>query len=301
MTTSTHSPVSRTIATLAVALFATACATAGSTYQSGVGDKTVEDPPYYAGATVTPGKARFGHVPITYQAGAVNPTNFDPSSDPGAPVAQLLENMNAFLDSLGATVPIRPSGAVPGTPIDVYFGCPRAGGLHDCEERDNSGLLGRTRTYMSLLVRRPSANWTAWLADESQRADVPATLVITIEVSDYLLKQRGIRGTKELELGTGYSMNLPWLTSLETPVSVLQLTGALVAPDGRAIRIGAEGMMPRRTAIVASAIEAQALIRDKDVNALLTATRDDLPGEPLVWQVALRNMVAQLTGASVAP
>ena len=137
-----------------------------------------------------------------------------------------------------------------------------------------------------------------WIGSTAQNAGVPATLVITLEVSDYLLKQRGIRGTKELELGTGLTMNLPWLTSLETPMSVLQLTGALVTTDGRAIRIGAEGMLVRRTSIVASAIESQRLIVDKDVAALRTLQREDLPGNPLVWQVALRNMVAQLTGRS---
>ena len=273
-----------------------ACATAGSTYQSGVGDKMIESPPYYAGAAVTPAAIRFGHLPIRYQAGAVNPENFDPSSDPDSPMADLLEQMNRYLDSLGATVAMRPATEPPGTPIDVYFGCPRAGGISDCEERDNSGALGRTRTYMSLLVRRPSNDWAMWLGSSSQRSGVPAVLVITLEVSDYLLKQRGILGTKELQLGTDYSMSLPWLTSLETPVSVLQLTGALVATDGKAIRIGAEGMLARRTAIVASAIEAQSLIRDKDVKALITATRDDITGNPLVWQVALRNLVAQLTG-----
>ncbi|HZA51832.1 MAG TPA: hypothetical protein VE549_13900 [Myxococcaceae bacterium] len=36
-------------------------------------------------------------------------------------------------------------------------------------------------------------------------------------------------------------MSLPWLTSLETPVSVLQLTGALIDRSGQAVRIGAEG------------------------------------------------------------
>lgn len=273
-----------------------ACATAGSTYQSGVGDKMIESPPYYAGAAVSPAAIRYGHVPIRYQAGAVNPENFDPSSEEGSPMGELLEQMNRYLDSLGATTAMHPSTDAPGTPIDVYFGCPRAGGLSDCETRDNSGALGRTRTYMSLLVRRPSNDWASWLGGTSQQAGVPAVLVITVEISDYLLKQRGILGTKELEMGTDYSMSLPWLTSLESPVSVLQLTGALVATDGKAIRIGAEGMLARRTSIVPSAIKAQRMIVDKDVKALITATRDDLPGNPLVWQVALRNMVAQLTG-----
>jgi hypothetical protein len=77
-------------------------------------------------------------------------------------------------------------------------------------------------------------------------------------------------------------------------VSVLQLTGALVERDGRAIRIGAEGMLARRTSLLASAVGLQALITDKEVDELRTARRDDLAGGPVVWQVALRNLVAGL-------
>jgi hypothetical protein len=283
--------VARVCSSFAIA----ACATAGSTYQSGVGDKMIEHPPYYAGASVANLSMRYGHLPITYQQGAVNPPNFDPSAKEGLPVSLLLEEMNAYLDSLGVTTRIQPAAEAPGTPIDVYFGCPRSG-MMDCEERDNSSALGRTRTHMSLLVRRPSADWAGWMSNAAQAAGVPATLVITLEVSDYLTKQRGILGTKEVELGTGYTVKLPWLTSVETPVGVLQLTGALVGSDGKAIRIGAEGILARRTALVASAINAQRMIVDKDVNDVRTAERDDLEGNPLVWKVALRNLVAQLTG-----
>jgi hypothetical protein len=83
---------------------------------------------------------------------------------------------------------------------------------------------------------------------------------------------------------------------------VLQLTGALIDPDGRATRIGAEGLYPRRTRLLVSAIGGQELLSDEDVERLRSERRDDLPGRPLVWQVALRNLVAQLTGRSeVAP
>jgi len=97
-------------------------------------------------------------------------------------------------------------------------------------------------------------------------------------------------------------VELPWLTSLETPVSVLQLTGALVGRDGRAVRIGAEGLLAKRTGLVASAFGLQALLSDEDVQQLRTTRRDDLAGRPLVWQAALRSLVAELTGrAELAP
>ena len=95
---------------------------------------------------------------------------------------------------------------------------------------------------------------------------------------------------------TGYSVDVPWLTSLETPVSVLQVTGARVGRDGRAQRIGAEGLLARRTSLPISALGAQAMISDAEVEQARTARREDLPGQPLVWQVALRELVRGLIG-----
>ena len=40
------------------------------------------------------------------------------------------------------------------------------------------------------------------------------------------------------------------------------------------------------------------LISDEDIERLRTLRREDLPGQPLVWQSALRTIVAQLTGRS---
>ncbi|HSL69113.1 MAG TPA: hypothetical protein VK864_02670, partial [Longimicrobiales bacterium] len=102
--------------------------------------------------------------------------------------------------------------------------------------------------------------------------------------------------SKEIELGTGYTMALPWLTSLDDPVTVLQLTGALIGRDGRALRIGAEGLIAHRTSFLLSALGAQRIISDEDVERVRSARREDLPGQPLVWQVALRRLVAGLTG-----
>jgi hypothetical protein len=40
------------------------------------------------------------------------------------------------------------------------------------------------------------------------------------------------------------------------------------------------------------------MISDEDVERIRTARRTDLPGQPPVWKIALRNLVAQLTGRS---
>jgi len=148
---------------------------------------------------------------------------------------------------------------------------------------------------MKLTVGRPSAEWTAWMQEAMDANGVSQTLVLTLELGQYLPRQSGILGRKSVELGTGHEVPLPWLTSLETPVTVLQLTGALVGRDGRAIRIGAEGLVAKRTRLTVSSMRAQELLRDEEVAELRTLRRADLPGEPLAWQVAIRTLVEQLT------
>jgi hypothetical protein len=54
-------------------------------------------------------------------------------------------------------------------------------------------------------------------------------------------------------------------------------------------------MLARRTDLLTSSIGGQNLITDAEIEQLRTQRREDLPGEPLTWQVALRNLVLALT------
>jgi len=277
------------VAALAVA----ACATTGATFRSGVGDTWLEHDERVAGAEAR-GVAPIGHLPVVYQRSTSQPS-FEPATAPDTPIAALLREMNAELDALGASVRVVAAEVPPGTPPDVSFGCEQdASG--ECEARDPSKALGREGTALKLALGRPSEDWIAWTRRAAADARVAGVLVLTLEIGQYFTRQVGWKGNKEVELGKGHVVPLPWLTSLETPVPVLQLTGALISPDGKGIRIAAEGLLPKRTRLSLSAIGAQELITDQDVEQLRAARREDLPGRPLVWQVALRNLVAELTG-----
>jgi hypothetical protein len=277
------------------------CATTGATYRSGVGDRLLARPPWYAGATttiVTP-DLRIGVHPIVFQVRPGSGGIFDPSRAPGSPIAELLREMNAYLDSLSAPngMPvIRLTSDQVGVAPDVRFGCLTEGNLpgEDCVTRGDSAL-GRGDQRMQLSVGRPSTDWIAASSAVMERNSVEHALVITLEVGDYLMRQTGITGKKSVELGTDHTVAVPWLTSLETPVQVLQLTGAVVDRTGRAIRIGAEGIMARRTRLLVSALGAQELLSDEDVTAVRGTRRSELAGEPLAWRVALRNLVVGLT------
>lgn len=275
-------------------LLAGGCATTGATLNSGVGDRLLEHPPYSAGSGALSGSGRIGHVPIAYQRGGSQEEFLDPEGGRGTPVGVLLEEMNAYLDSLGASVRLEVPDPQPGVRPDVYFGCEQnPGGECVAESRD---VAVQGRPWMKLAVGRPSRAWVAPVRSALGEAGAAGTLVITLEVGQYWTRQRNVLGQKEVRLGTDHDVPVPWLTSLDQPVSVLQLTGALVDRDGRAVRIGAEGLLARRTNLLLSSVGAQALIRDEDVQSLRTRRRDDLPGRPLVWQAALRNLVAELTG-----
>jgi hypothetical protein len=277
--------------------FAAACAT-GSTFRSGVGDAFLGSPPYYAGARVS-GAPRVVHLPIGYQRGAAQEPLFDPPARSGSATAALLADMNAYLDSLGVTTRVDVSVTpARGTPPDVHFGCARDPSDEDCESGRGADEGDRR---MRLAVGRPSADWVAWAAAAADRAQAAGVLVLTLEVGQYWVRQKGrFGGRKTVELGTDHSQTVPWLTSLDTPAQVLQLTGALIGPDGQAIRVGAEGLFARRTGPLASSIGAQELLTDEDVERVRTRRRDELPGRPLIWQAALKNLVAELTGRSIA-
>jgi hypothetical protein len=273
-----------------VLLLAVGCT--GATTGSGVGDRMILSPPYYAGRAVPVEGGPIGHLPITYQRGATHEALFDPAAEPDSPVAKLLAEMNEFLDGLGLTVPVAAAAATVGTPPDVMFGCfqDAAGECQDPESVDSRG------PRMRLAVGRPSGSWVSWYQGELDGAGSPRALLITLEVGQYWPRQKNWRGSKEVELGSDYAVDIPWLTALDRPVLVLQLTGALLDRDGKAVRIGAEGMLARRTNVALAGFGVQSLIGEEDVERLRGSRREELPGQPLVWEAALRNLLAELTG-----
>jgi hypothetical protein len=270
----------------------TACATTGSTFRSGVGDRQLEHPPYYAGQTVAALPSVIVALPVAFQRGASQSEVFDPASGAGSGIAALVMDMNALLDSVFAGRKAASASGQGVVPPNVYFGC-ELDASNDCVERGDS-VLGRRGTTMKLAVERPSAQWIGRTAALLDSAGATHALVLTLEVGQYWPRQRGLRGDKSVELGTNYTVDLPWLTSLETPVSVLQLTGALIDREGRAVRIGAEGILAVRTPLSASGFGLQRILSAEDVQRARTLRHEDT----LAWRSALCALTGQLAGRS---
>ena len=285
------------VSVLAVFALLSGCATTGATFGSGVGDRNLQRPPYYAGSVVPSSAMPIARLPIAWQRGAGQEPMFEPQGGSGSAIARLLDEMSAYLDSLGGAVRID-AAAAQGTPPDVQFGC-LIDASGECTNEVQVGVPASSEPTMRLAVGRPSTSWVASVAPALDATGAQSVLVLTLEIGQYWTRQKSWRGDKAVDLGTNHSQDVPWLTSLDAPVQVLQLTGALIGRDGRAIRIGAEGLFAQRTGLVASGFGLQEVLSDEDVERIRTLERADLPGRPLAWKVALRTLVGELTGQRV--
>jgi hypothetical protein len=157
---------------------------------------------------------------------------------------------------------------------DVAFGVDRAG-----ETLGPGDVDPDAPRRMVFMVEGPSKKWREQLRTASG-GKPPAVLSLQLGFDEYWVRQKNLKGDKTIDLGSGRNMSLPWLTSLDDPVQVLQLTGALVLPDGKIARVGAEGLIARRTGMTASAFGAQEVLTEADLSALTDSSTEIPCGAP---------------------
>jgi len=152
---------------------------------------------------------------------------------------------------------------------------------------------------MVLHLARPGAEWQREAGAIIASSGADHAIVIQLGVSQYMKGYSGIFA-KEVALGTGYRQPVKFLTAEDKPVEVLHLTGVLVDAQGRVVRAGAEGIVLRDTPFVAQALDVVRSFDDQELQRVLTSERrHDLPGAPLKLDVALDNLLAQLTRGEV--
>lgn len=152
---------------------------------------------------------------------------------------------------------------------------------------------------MVLYVQRPSAGWKQQAAALASGQGDGYLMVIRLGVSQYAKGYSGIF-SKEVALGTGYRQPIKFLTAEDKPVEVLHLTGVLVDGTGRPVRAGAEGIVLRDTPFLAQTVDAHRVFDTDELQRVLDRERrTDLPGSPLKLDVALDNLLAQLTRGEV--
>lgn len=254
-----------------------------------------DDMPYYGGKLK--GSAHpVGHFPVTFDK-RMDGTFFTMDQERKELLEPVLAEMNAFLDDLDASKPlpeiIRDRNDAP----DIFIGnpdmmdSPASGHISTNADEENSPR------EMAAYKYPPAEHWIIEMQEICAEHDARYSLYITLGFSEYFISMKNWKGSKELRMGTGYKVSVPWMSDMDTPAEVLHLTGALINREGKIVRIGAEGIIAKRTGFWTSVIGFQDMISDKMLKKLMREERrDDLPGDPLTWQVALQNLVAQLTG-----
>lgn len=259
-------------------------------FSSGQTDRLKKAPFYKTyNKKVVVGKAATGYVAIGFDALTKSEFSYAGREKALQPLAAA---MNAYLDSLGWSK--RLSGeplAEKGAPY-LYVGSAEGEGAppEAAMQRNEHDKF----PPMVIHILKPSKEWRAALGAAVQANQVEYVLVIKLGFSEYPKANKGVFG-KKVVLGTGYEDGIKFLSAEDKPVEVLQVTGMLLDREGNIVRAGAEGIAAKDSPFWVQVLEAQQAMSNETLHKLLhEERREDLAGNPLKWQVALRNLVAQL-------
>lgn len=123
-------------------------------------------------------------------------------------------------------------------------------------------------------------------------------LRVTLVIAEFPKADEGWLG-KKIVPGTGHEAPIRFLSAMDSPVEVLLVQGMLIGLDGRVLRVGAEGILAQDSRFLVQMAGAREEIRDPVLGVVLThVRREDLPGRPPSWEVALDELVEGLTAAA---
>jgi hypothetical protein len=143
---------------------------------------------------------------------------------------------------------------------------------------------------MILYMEKAAEHWRSRL--QAQPA-ASAYLWIRLALVNYPPADDGLLGRKVV-LGEGHEEPQAFLRTELQPPQVLQVTGVLLAPDGRVLAAGAEGIHVVDTPLRTQLFNLHKEIDPEQIEAILSLRREDLPGKPLKWAAALDNLVLRL-------
>ena len=230
-----------------------------------------------------------GFLPITTDI-RIDPEDKDVWQD-------LLKSLTEQIDSLNVSEQL-PGLEMPLSEFpDVYAGSPEMFGAPVTSSSYDNGDDNYIPP-MVLYYKKPSVEWKQKIAAVCESKNLDYVIIIFTGLSEYMIHQKNIFGKKELELGTGYSIPVKWLKSLDDPVDVVHVTGVLVDKTGKIRRCGAEGILAaKRQSLLESAIGIRNAIGSSQIKEITkNVVRKDLHGNPPAYKVALQNLVANLIG-----
>ncbi len=105
-----------------------------------------------------------------------------------------------------------------------------------------------------------------------------------------------------LDMGTNYwlPMSQKWVAT-NKPIDVLFMKGMLVTKEGKVLRLGAEGITAASKAhFLEQVVNISHEFSEEELNAVENnVRREDLPGQPVSWQVAARQLVQTLSASNL--
>ena len=253
-----------------------------TTAQAATTRGSFDRPPYYNGKASA--VRRPAHVTVEFRS---DPTSLDPTPDRSPALAALLDSLRAEIDRLGITQPLAVDVRLQGRP-DVRFGVRRGGTDPNGIPRAPSEIDPTEPRRMTFEVEGPAKMWRRDVS-AAMGDSIPVVVSVQLGFDDHWVRQKDWKGNKTIAIGTNRSVPVPWLTSLDDPVQVLQLTGAVSDRDGKVLRVGAEGLTARRTGMGASMLGAQEVLTEDDLRSVLEPSDADP-----AWRTALRALISGL-------
>lgn len=204
----------------------------------------------------------------------------------------LMDTMNQYLDSLAWSQPM--AGSVPQKGMPWLFV-----GSSEAETAPPATMMMMEDhdeyPPMALYLDKPSKDWKKAFSQVMADQQADYAILVWIGLAEYPKADKGLF-KKKVVLGTGYEREIRFLSAVDKPVEVLQLTGVLLDHEGNVVRAGAEGFLHEDSPFWVQALEAGTTVDDNAIRKLFTEERrEDLPGQPLTWKVAVENLVGQLT------
>lgn len=148
---------------------------------------------------------------------------------------------------------------------------------------------------MSMHLGKPGSDWKTAIASTMNDAGGDYMLVFWIGFNEYPKANKGLF-KKKVVLGTDYEPEIRFLSGELELVEVLQVTGLMLDKTGNVIRAGAEAFLYEDSPFWVQMFGARTSIDDKTLAKLVTdIRREDLPGSPPAWKVAIYNLIQQLT------
>jgi len=241
-------------------------------------------PPYYDGKLKSAPRHP-AHVTIEFRS---EPATIDPTPSNSPALATLVDSLRVELDRQTMTTRLPVDVRLQGWP-DIRFGVRRGGAGPDGIPRGLTEIDTSEPRRMNFEVEGPSKTWKR---DVSAAMADSVSVVVSVQLGfdELWVRQKDWKGNKTIEIGTDHAVPVPWLTSLDDPVQVLMLTGAVSDRNGKVLRVGAEGILARRTGMTASVIGVQEVLTEKDLASLMEAGA----GQDPAWRVALRRLIANL-------